>query len=488
MSTEDQALEGYSINAQIEKLAKYADINDWDIYDIYTDDGRSGKNITGRPELQRLLKDVEEGRIDNVLVYKLDRLTRSLIDLMEMINFFEKYDCSLNSHTEKLDTSNAVGRMFVKILGTFAEFERENLAERVAFGYEQKTREGNYTNTNGVFGYDYIRATKTEDGKLVVNPQEAPIVNQIYDWYISGYSMLKITKLLKDMGVPTKRGGKWSQTTIRSILTNPLYVGIVRYSVKSKKSGKYFETDGKAIIPILTMEKFEEAQHCMKKRQNFNTRRYPSEKAYYSRVLKCSKCGGTMYARQQVQGKGHYISYSCNNARNGECDAVGFSHFKMNTAFGRYLEKLDELNPPKNFAIEAPVNDDGQGQRKKLNSALKRIEAKKIEARKLFISDGLPSDEYKKIVEELDKKKTGIDKELMELESVTEKESFNVADLQRVVSDVKLNWEHLTDKERQRFMELFVQYISVEKENEEVIIKGVCFDTYTPTEQNRLVA
>ncbi len=230
VSTEEQAREGFSINAQKDKLTKYAEIHDWDIYDFYIDDGISGKNIVDRPEITRLINDVKTKKIENVLVYKLDRLTRSLLNLMELINLFEKYDCSVNSHTEKLDTSNAVGRMFVKILGTFAEFERENLAERVSFGYEQKTKEGNYTNTNGVYGYDYI----VGEGILKVNEIERVVVNRIYDEYIKGTSMLGICKIMNDENVQTKRGGKWSQSTIRSILTNPLYIGRVRYGVNKK--------------------------------------------------------------------------------------------------------------------------------------------------------------------------------------------------------------------------------------------------------------
>ena len=152
VSTEEQAREGFSINAQKEALTKYALANDWIITDYYVDDGISGKNLDERPEVTRLIKDVKSGKIKNVLVYKLDRLTRSIRDLIYLIELFKKYQCSFNSKTEKIDTSNAVGKMFVEIIGVFAEFERENLAERVTFGYEQKTREGNYTNTHGVFG------------------------------------------------------------------------------------------------------------------------------------------------------------------------------------------------------------------------------------------------------------------------------------------------------------------------------------------------
>lgn len=204
VSTEDQAKDGFSINAQKEKLTKYAEANDWKIFDYYIDDGISGKNLDGRPEVTRLLNDVENGKINNVLIYKLDRLTRSVRDLIYLIELFEKHNCTFNSQTEKIDTSNAVGRMFVKIIGIFAEFERENLAERVSFGYEQKTREGNYTNTNGVYGYDYIIGEQ----KIIVNNEEKELVNRIYDLYIDGMSLWKIARLLNMERVKTKRGGK----------------------------------------------------------------------------------------------------------------------------------------------------------------------------------------------------------------------------------------------------------------------------------------
>ena len=243
VSTEEQATEGFSIQAQKDKLTKYAEVSDYNIVDYYIDDGISGKNLKDRPEVTRLINDVKSGKINNVLVYKLDRLTRSVKDLIYLIELFDKYNCTFNSQTEKIDTSNAVGRMFVKIIGIFAEFERENLAERVTFGYEQKTKEGNYTNCNGVFGYDYL----VGKGKLVVNKEESYYVRKIYEWYLDGDSMLKVAKKLKDLNVPTKRGGHWNQSTINSILNNPLYIGNVRYGVNKKNN---FEVVGKDITEI----------------------------------------------------------------------------------------------------------------------------------------------------------------------------------------------------------------------------------------------
>lgn len=255
VSTEEQVVDGFSINAQIDKLSKYADSLDWEVVDYYIDEGISGKNLSDRGEVNRLISDVISGKINNVLVYKLDRITRSMKDLIYLIELFDKYGCTFNSQTEKIDTSNAVGRMFIKIIGIFAEFERENLAERVSFGYEQKTREGNYTNCNGVYGYDYIKGYG-----LVVNAVEKDIVNNIFTWYLSGESMLGIARYLSELGVPTKRGGKWRCSTIKSILTNPLYIGVVRYGLH-KKNG--FEVVGKNIESIVDEDVFYKVQNLI---------------------------------------------------------------------------------------------------------------------------------------------------------------------------------------------------------------------------------
>ena len=341
VSTEEQAKEGFSINAQKEKLISYANINNWKIYDFYIDDGISGKNITDRPSVTRLIEDVKNGKVNNILIYKLDRLTRSVKDLISLIEMFEDYNCSFNSVTEKLDTSNAVGRMFIKIIGIFAEFERENLAERVSFGYEQKTREGNYTNTNGVNGYDYIVGS----GQLVVNEIEKDIVNKIFDLYLEGNSMIKIAERLNKEKVPTKRGGNWSQSTINSILTNPLYIGKIRYGVNKRIQNKSFNVNGKQ-KPIVKKDKFYKVQEIIKNRKCFYSKKYPGEKAYFVTVLRCSKCGEGFHAKMSKQANKDktYITYYCNNTQKAKCNCTGISHMKISKEFDNYIKniKLDE--------------------------------------------------------------------------------------------------------------------------------------------------
>ena len=141
VSTEEQVKYGYSINAQKDKLLSFSKIKDWNVYKIYIDEGISGKNLE-RKEVQNLIEDVKNKIINNVLVYKIDRLTRSTKDLIELIELFNKNDCDFNSLNESIDTTTPTGRMFIKIIGLFAEFERETIVERIKMGLERKVKEG----------------------------------------------------------------------------------------------------------------------------------------------------------------------------------------------------------------------------------------------------------------------------------------------------------------------------------------------------------
>lgn len=414
VSTEEQAKEGFSIHAQKEKLTKYAQINDWKIIDFYIDNGISGKNITDRPSVSNLIEDIKNGKVNNVLIYKLDRLTRSVKDLINLIELFEQYNCSFNSVTEKLDTSNAVGRMFIKIIGIFAEFERENLAERVSFGYEQKTREGNYTNCNGVNGYDYI----VGKGNLIVNKMEKEIVNRIYNLYLEGTSMLKIARLFNMEKVPTKRGGSWSQATVKSILTNPLYIGKIRYGVGKKNFSKSFKVDG-IQEPIIDEYTFEKVQNIIKKRKHLNIKKSSSQSAYFCLVLKCFNCGARFHAKQQIHNNKLYITYYCNNKQTSKCS--GISHTKILKVFENYIKDIKiDCN------IKSNTNND-----KKFNKLIKDLQIK---------------------------------------DSVIDYRKFKY-----ILSDMRLNWDYLDTSQRNSFVRMFIDSIIIDINNGNPIIKELNF-------------
>ena len=314
VSTEEQAKEGYSIRAQMEKLKSYADIKDWQVYKVYSDEGISGKDIEGRPAIREMIADVENGKINNVLVYKIDRLTRSTKNLIELVDLFNHHHCAFNSLNESIDTSSATGRMFLKIVGIFAEFERENLAERVKMGKERKVREG-YSICSWTQSYGYKR--ELGQNIQVIIPEEAIIVRRIFNMYLhDDYSLNKIARVLNTEKIPTKtKKNIWQGCTIKVLLRNPTYLGKVRYSLNDP--AKYFEAEGQHEA-IIEESLFYQVQEKLEKIKYFSRTKRPRSDVYFCGVLYCSHCGGRMttkwnYSRRIDGSKKEYANYICTN-------------------------------------------------------------------------------------------------------------------------------------------------------------------------------
>lgn len=175
--------EGYSIGEQIERLTDYCKAMQWDIYKIYTDPGYSGGSMD-RPGLQEMLKDIKAGKIDKVVVYKLDRLSRSQKDTMMLIeDEFLAYGVDFVSMSENFDTSTPFGRAMIGILAVFAQLERENIKERTMMGKEARAKEGKWHGgATEPIGYDYDPATDL----LSVNEYEAMQIREVYEAFLQG--------------------------------------------------------------------------------------------------------------------------------------------------------------------------------------------------------------------------------------------------------------------------------------------------------------
>ena len=239
VSTEEQALSGFSIRAQIDKLSDYCKLKEWTIYDVYKDEGKSGKSINERDDLNRLLNDIKNKNVDNVLVYKIDRLTRSTKDLIELIELFNENNCSFNSFTENIDTLSATGRMFIKIIGTFAEFERENIVERVKLGLERKVKEGySIASKNISYGYNKEKGNKIQ----TICEYEAYIVRKTFNMFLNGFNYTDISNYLNKYCIKTKNNKEWTYKTVKKVLTNSNYIGKVRYGLNKNN---FFEVLGK---------------------------------------------------------------------------------------------------------------------------------------------------------------------------------------------------------------------------------------------------
>ena len=222
VSTEEQAVEGFSIAGQADKLRVYAELHDLGGVTVIADPGLSGKNLE-RPGLQQLLHMVDEGHVANVITWRLDRLSRNLGDLIMLADRFGQANVALHSFTEKIDLSSATGRMFYNILGSFAQFYREQLAENVRMGMQQAVRQGKWVNRPKT-GYDLV------DGELVPN-EMAPVVRRIFTMRGEGASQGTIADAT---------GVKYS--TVLSILGSRIYLG------ELQMNGEWFAGHHEAII------------------------------------------------------------------------------------------------------------------------------------------------------------------------------------------------------------------------------------------------
>lgn len=252
VSTTSQLEEGYSIEEQKAKLESYCDIKDWHIYKVYTDGGFSG-STTERPALEQLIKDAQSKLFDTVLVYKLDRLSRSQKDTLYLIeDIFLKNNIEFVSLLENFDTSTPFGRAVIGLLSVFAQLEREQIKERMQLGKLGRAKSGKsmmWAKTS--YGYNYNKDT----GTMTVNEYEALAVKEIYASYLAGMS---ITKLRDKINEEYPKQPAWSYRTIRGILANPVYCGLNQYK------GQTFQGTHKAII---SLDDFEQTQRELAKRQ-----------------------------------------------------------------------------------------------------------------------------------------------------------------------------------------------------------------------------
>ncbi len=381
VSTKEQAMEGYSIGEQIDRLTKFAEAHGWTIVKIYTDAGHSGAD-TNRPDLQQMIEDIKSGIIDKVLVYKLDRLSRSQKDTLELIeNVFLENNTDFESMTEKLDTSTAHGRAMIGILAAFAQLEREQIKERMSMGMEARMKEGKWRGGAQIpFGYDYEPALE----KLVINEYEAMIVKEIFESYAQGVALRQIANKLLDAG-KTFRNGKIDNRNMRYIIRNKTYCGYMRHHddwIKGLHDA------------IITEELYEKANVLLEE----SKRRFdesglktgtPAISTNFGGLIYCAWCGAK-FSKNKTGAKeyGFHMNYTCYsrhkkvrcmikdpNCKNKffrieEFDQMMFNEIRKLAIDPEYLHSIKQKNHQQDDVQQIHAIE---GQIKTINSQLSRF-------------------------------------------------------------------------------------------------------------------
>ena len=466
VSTEEQAQEGFSIRAQEQKLKDYARIKEWAIYKIYRDEGISGKNITGRPAIGEMIDDIKKGFVKNVLVFKIDRLTRSTRDLTDLVDLFNNYDCAFNSLNESIDTQSATGRMFIKIIGIFAEFERENIVERVTLGFERKAREGySPSSSNSSYGYNRKNGEKIQ----TINEKEAVIVREIFDMFVHKHmTYCQIRNNLNNRNIPTKENSTWNARTIASLLKNCNYKGYVRYAYKDEK--RKFEAKG-LHEAIISEELFNEAQILAKKMTKKVYKKHPKEDHYYSGVLFCGLCGERLmvHGRYKQDKKGNIIDnidYYCNNRIKKKCTATYMKQKNVEKAFIEYINNIEDFNTLDEIqlAMKQEIKDQNMELIGNLHKQLEKLERKEKEIVTAYVQENIDFESYTNIKKTIDKERKETISLLENIEECVDEEI--TIKKENIIKNLKENWELLSNAEKRMFLIDFVERIEIVNELE----------------------
>lgn len=249
VSTEDQAKEGFSLEAQRERLEAYCRARDWTIAAAYVDDGYSGRD-TKRPAYRRMME--ERDRWDTVLVIKMDRIHRNSKNFMEMMEDLREWGKDFVSATESLDTSTAMGRFVMDIIQRIAQLESEQIGERVYMGMAQKAATG-----PGLLGFNAPLGYRISEGRLVAVEDEARTVRAMFDLCLEGRTLDEIAGELNGRDLRTKRGSSWRALKVFRILHNPVYAGYLRWDGVMRRGDHE---------PLVSVETFNRAQRLLRSR------------------------------------------------------------------------------------------------------------------------------------------------------------------------------------------------------------------------------
>lgn len=425
VSTEEQADEGFSIQAQLQTLRTHAKLHQYIIHDEYVDEGISGKSIENRPELNRLLTDAKKGLFDEVIVWKVNRISRSMTDLLYISNKLESHSVAFKSFSEPFDTGNASGKFLMQMMGAVAELERNTIVDNVKLGMKQRAQQGKW-NGGSALGYKSVETggnsnRKRKETRLVIIENEAAIVRLIFDKYANGQGLRSIANELNHLGYQTKMGGTFSVTTIKGILSNPLYIGKIRFNKQQDWNKKRRKgTNPSPIIvdgeheAIISQEVWDKVQA-----RYANANKHPARVYYgsfpFTGVMRCPQCGHGMVAqratRKRKNGEIKYtLYYQCGQFANKGSAVCRANSVRADYAEQEIMSRVQRLldNPKLIDDLTASINGKRTVDTKPLEQELQRLEKeladldrKKDKYYKLYEEDVLEPKELKAKINEL---------------------------------------------------------------------------------------
>ena len=444
--------DNYSIPEQIDRMRKYCESKDWTVYKIYTDSGYSGSNMD-RPALQQMIKDAEKGRFDMVLVYKLDRLSRSQKDTLYLIeDVFEKNNVDFASMTENFDTSSAHGKFIIGILSVFSQLEREKIRERTMMGKQARAEEGKWHGgSTQPIGYDYI------NGELIQNEYEVMQIKEGADLFLKRTPVKRIVKIFDEKGYRHKYG-EWDAKTLRRVLSNPLNIGLIKHRDKWHK-GQH--------KPIFDQETYDAIMEIMNERKDKYGTTYKPHTTLLGGMIYCKHCGAKYAKHTNGGGRYYYTCYSrskkmkemikdpnCKNKIYKQLD-LEFMIISAITQLALDPDYIEEMRETK------PVNDVGK-KIKTINAEIEKINNQISNMMDLYSLGNMPLDVINSKVTKLNDSKLALEKELDSLD-VPEEDTMSTEQIQNLAN--LINDKDLSLEDKRRIVQSLIYYIEIDNDD-----------------------
>jgi site-specific DNA recombinase len=445
--------------------------------DRYDDGGFSGGTID-RPALKRLMRDVEADRVDCIVVYKVDRLSRSLLDFSRLMEMLDKHNVSFVSVTQQFNTTSSMGRLTLNILLSFAQFEREIISERTRDKMSAARRRGKWVGGMPVLGYD----VDPGGGRLILNRDEASRVKAIYELYLENQSLLETAKELRKRGWTSKRwntkkgiergGAPFDKNSLSRLLTNVIYTGRVNHK------GTIYQGEHEAIVDEATWQR---VQECLRgNRRSGGGAVRNKHGALLKGLLYCIPCGTAMTHTYAVKKNKRYRYYVCTRAQKEGWDtcpsksipAIEIENFVVDRirCIGKDPKLASEVLEQARAQIKKR-EDELASEKRLLQNELKRFSAEMVRLTgSLSGSNGNGSRLTERLAELTERIQTAEERLAAVNEEVATlgEQTIDETDLKTVLSQFDPIWESLTPMERTRVVRLLVARVGYDGEAERV--------------------
>src|SRR5574344_955082 len=461
VSTEDQAREGFSLGEQEEKLKQLCSYKEYEVFKVYCDAGISAKDMEHRPQFQEMIKDIKSGKINYIVAYKLDRVTRSVRDLEELICMLEKYNCYLVCDRDAVNTSTANGRFFVRMLTVLSQLEIEITSERTKFGLNGAIKCGHLP------GKLSLGFKKDGNKKTIIDESTSPVITRIFDLYLKGKSYQQITNILNEEKVLNK---KWYDSIIEKTINNRLYMGdYVQYKKIHASINQEPIIYTNVVEPIIPRYIWEECQLQKVK----NQRTYTRDRVYiFFQKIKCPICGKIMKCKGAGGRKRKYLYYNCETCHvNIREDYVEKAFKEIIYELIKFDESYNKYFLPLFAEKETSKNNDN------LDKEIINLNKQKDRIKKAYTSGVVELDDFEEDLKLVNErlKNLNLQKEerirLCRLRSYSVEKIMANRDIERLFDrNTKSKeftfkeWDLKTKEEKQKFIARYIESITIEND------------------------